>query len=288
MNRISSLTANGIFHLQKIAAGGCADTRHPNSRNLWPTGRFRFLPVVQGDFLHVVEGEFSQIYLSVLSVSQLYPVIKDSYMVGSQATDIYGFQSAYPSVVFQLYPREITYGIGYGETVETSQFSPESFCGGITSFCRRAVTVSSCRCWSESRRFCACREIVLPPNRGKRKTTNHRSLFICFMSRTVLCAFSALKRATVKRFLKAEVAKKILTLWLNQALSSKAVECGVYGRSSDLFLQQAAFPVETSGLEMACAYVMELTAAGLSGIFTRFPFNLRIPIGYIEPIRLQR
>ena len=88
---------------------------------------FAFLPVVQGDFLHVVEGEFSQIYLSVLSVSQLYPVIKDSYMVGSQATDIYGFQSAYPSVVFQLYPREITYGIGYGETVETSQFFSGEF-----------------------------------------------------------------------------------------------------------------------------------------------------------------
>jgi len=36
---------------------------------------------------------------------------------------------------------------------------------------------------------------------------------------------------------------RILALGLNQALSSKAVECGAYGRSSDLFLRQAAFPV---------------------------------------------
>jgi len=59
----------------------------------------------------------------------------------------------------------------------------------------------------------------------------------------------------------------------------------MHGRFSDLLRFCIAFPnADYSVAKEICKTLMELTAAGLFGIFTRFPFN-RFPKGKEEPLR---
>lgn len=52
------------------------------------------------------------------SIEELDAVIENSHMVGTEAADVHSFQSTYSSVILDLDTREVTDGIGHGETVQ--------------------------------------------------------------------------------------------------------------------------------------------------------------------------
>ena len=50
--------------------------------------------------------------LSVLCISHLYAVVENTHLLRAHRAYVDGFQSTYAAVVFYLYPREISDGIG--------------------------------------------------------------------------------------------------------------------------------------------------------------------------------
>ena len=69
------------------------------------------LSVVQGDRLHVVERETSQIDRPVLGIPQLHAIIEHPHMVRAHAPDVDRLQTAHAAIVLYLQTREIPQGI---------------------------------------------------------------------------------------------------------------------------------------------------------------------------------
>jgi hypothetical protein len=49
-------------------------------------------------------------------------IVKDAYVVGTHTADIYCFDAADSTEIFDLYAGEVADGIGYGEAAEALQF----------------------------------------------------------------------------------------------------------------------------------------------------------------------
>ena len=71
------------------------------------------LAIIQRDFLDIIQREFAQIDLTVLSISNLDAVIKHSQMVGTHRPDIDRLKATHSTIIFELNPCEIAHGIGY-------------------------------------------------------------------------------------------------------------------------------------------------------------------------------
>ena len=86
------------------------------------TGRLEYLtllPVVERNLLDVLEREFPQVHLAVLSIAQLDTVVIYPHVVGTHAADVDGLQTAHSTVILNLNTRKVTYGIGHRKTVES-------------------------------------------------------------------------------------------------------------------------------------------------------------------------
>ena len=60
------------------------------------------LSVIQSDFLHIVERELSEVYLTVLGITQLDTVVADTQVMGTHRTDIDGLDTSHTTIVLQL------------------------------------------------------------------------------------------------------------------------------------------------------------------------------------------
>ena len=65
------------------------------------------LTIEQGYLLHIVKRELSQVYLSILGITQLNAVVRDAQMVGTHRTDIDSLDASHATIVLQLDTREI-------------------------------------------------------------------------------------------------------------------------------------------------------------------------------------
>ena len=60
----------------------------------------------------------------------MYAVVEHPYMVGTEAAHVYRFQAAHAAVVFELYAREVAYGVGHRKAVELFEFIAREFLWG--------------------------------------------------------------------------------------------------------------------------------------------------------------
>ena len=79
------------------------------------------LSVIERDFLHVVERELPEVYLSVLCITQCYSVVTDAKVMSTHRTDVDGLDTPYATIVLQLDAREVAQGIGHRVRVEFLQ-----------------------------------------------------------------------------------------------------------------------------------------------------------------------
>ena len=82
------------------------------------------LPVVYGDALHVVEGEASEVDLSVLCIPQLDSVVEDSYVLRTHTADVHRLEPSDTPVVLDLHPCEVAEGVGDRDGRETLEGLP--------------------------------------------------------------------------------------------------------------------------------------------------------------------
>ena len=79
------------------------------------------LTVVEGDRLHVVEGEAAEVHYAVLGVAELHPVVEYSHVLAAEAADVDALEPADAAEVLDLYPGEVPYRIGYRVGAEASE-----------------------------------------------------------------------------------------------------------------------------------------------------------------------
>ena len=79
------------------------------------------LAIVEGDRLHVVEGEAAEVHYAVLGVAELHPVVEHSHVLAAEAADIDALESADAAEVLDLHPGEVPYRIGYRVGAEASE-----------------------------------------------------------------------------------------------------------------------------------------------------------------------
>ena len=85
---------------------------------------FAFLAVVEGDFLHVVQGEAAEVDDTVLGVADLQAVVEDADMVGTHVAHVDGLQAAHAAVVLDLHAGKVAEGVRHGMGVEAFQLFP--------------------------------------------------------------------------------------------------------------------------------------------------------------------
>ena len=80
-----------------------------------------FLPIIEGYLFDVIHRELIEVHRSVLRVAYFDTVVEHAQMVRTHGPYIDGLESAYSTVVFELYPCKIAYGVRHRIRTESFQ-----------------------------------------------------------------------------------------------------------------------------------------------------------------------